>query len=113
MKTTFSLLLFFLALFSVSRSQAQATQSDHFHDPEGNTYHQLFVDFRISEIVEMKYSGSDNTPVEGQLSADGYSVIIKNYPGDKSVILVVKDATGVQKEITKSRCFIDPVLLEL
>ena len=112
MKTRTILLLFALTVAGVNFSMAQQTTSDHFHDAEGNTYHQLFVDFRIAEIIEMKYS-SDSAPVEGELSADGYSVIIKNYPGDKSVTLIVKDATGLRKEFTKSRCFIDPVLLEL
>ena len=112
MKTKAILFTFLLTVTGINFSNAQQAGSDHFHDAEGNTYHQLFVDFRITEIIEMKYH-SDNTTVEGELSADGYSVIIKNYPGDQSVTLVVKDADGVRKEFTKSRCFIDPVLLEL
>lgn len=112
MKSKTILLFFALFLAGSGVSFAQEVISDHFHDKDGNTYHQLFVDFKISEIVDMKYS-SDNTKVDGELSTDGYSIIIKNYPGDKSVTLVVKDASGVTKEFTKSKCHIDPVLLEL
>ncbi len=112
MKTKTLILIFSLFIAGTGFSLAQEVVSDHFHDQDGNTYHQLFVDFKISEIVEMKYS-SDNVPVDGELSADGYSVIIKNYPGDRSVTLVVKDVAGTRKEFTKSKCFIDPVLLEL
>ena len=112
MKTRSIVFTFLLMVAGYNFSKAQEVTQDHFHDAEGNTYHQLFVDFKIAEIVEMKYN-SDNVAVDGELSADGYSVIIKNYPGDKSITLIVKDATGATKEFTKSRCFIDPVLLEL
>lgn len=103
-----------VVLFSLlgSVSNAQSKTTDLFHDAEGNSYHQLFVDFHISEIVDMKYT-IDDTPVDGHLATDGYSVIIKNYPGDRSVKLIILDDTGAQKEVIKSRCFIDPVILEL
>jgi hypothetical protein len=112
MKTIRFILLLFSVLWNVGPAFAQKPAIDPFHDENGNTYHQLFVDFRITEIIDIKYT-IDNAPVEGELSADGYSVIIKNYPGDRSVILKVKDDSGQEKEITKSRCFIDPVLLQL
>ncbi len=112
MKTGFISLM--VVLFSIlgTTSYAQSKTTDLFHDAEGNSYHQLFVDFHISEIVDMKYT-IDDTPVDGHLTTDGYSVIIKNYPGDRSVKLIILDDTGVQKEVIKSRCFIDPVILEL
>ncbi len=91
---------------------AQNRPADLFHDAEGNTYHQLFLEFPAKEILEMNY-GDDTLPVDGELTGDGYSVIIKNYPGNKSVRLKVVDMNGQIKEVTKSRCFIDPVLLSL
>jgi len=112
MKTRIVTLLIFFLLGGFKFAAAQKQSSDIFHDENGNTYHQVFVDFHISEILEIKYS-TDESPIEGELSTDGYSVIIKNYPGDKSVKLIVKDDKGVQKEVVKSRCFIDPVILEL
>jgi len=112
MKTRIVALLIFFTLGGFKYASAQQKSTDIFHDENGNTYHQVFLDFHITEIIEIKYT-IDESPVEGELSTDGYSVIIKNYPGDKSVKLIVKDDTGAQKEVVKSRCFIDPVILEL
>ena len=100
---------FSLMLSDVS---AQSKPADMFHDGDGNTFHQVFLDFQATEILEMNYP-VDGTPVEGELTSDGFSVVIKNYPGDKSIKLKVVTASGEIKEITKSRCFIDPVLLHL
>jgi len=83
-----------------------------FHDSEGNTYHQLFFDFKVKEILELKYT-TDESPVDGKLSVDGFSIILKNYPGEKAVKVKLIDEKGETKEITKSRCFIDPVILQL
>ncbi len=85
---------------------------DLFHDAEGNTYHQLFLDFKATEIIDLKYT-PDGTSAIGTLSVDGYSVVIKNYPGDCSVKVKARDESGQEREVTRSRCFIDPVLLEL
>ena len=106
-----------LVLFSILCHAAATTawgqnSADHFHDAEGNTYHQLFLDFHVDRLIDIRYA-TDEQPVDGKLSADGYSVIIKNYTADKSVKLKVTTDAGAEKEITKSRCFIDPVFMEL
>ena len=111
MKTRFIILLslFFALQPRISFSQAQV---DHFKDADGNTFHQLFVDYHISEVLDIRYV-SDGTPISGELSADGYSIVIKNYSGAGSVKLKIKTDSGEEKEITKSRCYIDPVLVNL
>jgi hypothetical protein len=91
---------------------AQSVPRDGFHDADGNTYHQLFLDYKVQEILEMNY-GTDTQPVQGELSSDGFSVIIRNYPGNQSVKLKVKDEHGEVREVVKSKCYIDPVLLHL
>ena len=88
------------------------TPSDPFRDNEGNSYHQLFLDFRATEILDIEYV-NDGTPADGSISSDGYSIILKNYPGNLSVKASVRDESGRSREVTKSKCFIDPVLLEL
>ncbi len=90
----------------------QSIDKDIFHDKDGNTYHQIFLDFKVKEILELKYA-TDSLPVDGKLSVDGYSIIIKNYPGDKSIKAKLIDEKGEEKEVSKSRCFIDPVILNL
>jgi hypothetical protein len=99
-----------LFITGLVRAQQPGT-GDLFHDAQGNTYHQVFFDFPIKELLEMSYT--DGVPVDGELSPDGYSLIIKNYPGNKSVRVRFLNETGQQESITKSRCFIDPVLLTL
>ena len=112
MKIRFVILLNLFFWVCIGFSNAQKSTPDHFHDAEGNTYHQVFVDFHISELYDIQYV-DDQSPVIGELSTDGYSVIIKNYPGNCSVKLRIRTDSGEEKEITKSRCYIDPVLLEL
>lgn len=105
-------ILFFFLLAALSAAKAQAPTSDPFHDADGNTWHRVYLDFRAISITEIHYSG-EPTAIDAELATDGYSVIIKNYPGDKSVRMKVVDETGSEKEITKGRCFIDPILIQL
>jgi hypothetical protein len=107
----FGIIVFFFMLAGHTGLFAQQVR-DPFHDSEGNSYHQLFLDFRATEIIELKYA-TDGTDVQGTLSVDGYSVVIKNYPGDCSVKVKARDEAGLERETTRSKCFIDPVLLEL
>ncbi|MBK8874003.1 MAG: hypothetical protein IPN13_08820 [Bacteroidetes bacterium] len=109
-RSTFVILFFCLLGGSVFAQQQK--QPDIFKDADGNTYHQLFLDFEATELLKLNYT-LDEAPVDGVLSTDGYSIIIKNYPGDKSVKALIKDESGAEKEITKSRCFIDPIILQL
>jgi hypothetical protein len=106
--------LLYTVFFSISTicSTAQSIPRDGFHDADGNTYHQLFLDFQVKEILEMNY-GTATQPVQGELSKDGFSVIIRNYPGNQSVKLKVMDQKGEIQEVVKSKCYIDPVLLHL
>ncbi len=107
-------LLFLLLIFSVFAGSAKAQQQNHdiFHDTEGNSFHQLFLDFKAKTLLDIKFA-TDDSLIEGELSVDGYSVIIKNYPGNKSVKVKVLNEAGEEKEVTKSKCFIDPVILQL
>ena len=105
-------ILFFFLMVAMGSVRAQTPVTDPFHDADGNTWHRVFLDFKAVSITEIKYNG-DETEIAAELSTDGYSVIIKNYPGDKSVRMKVVDENGTEKEITKGRCFIDPVLIQL
>lgn len=91
----------------------QSTNPDPYVDQEGNKWHQLYLDFRATELIEMKFAPDSTSNIDGQLSPDGYSIIIKNYPGNRSVKVKVRDEMGQERELIKSRCFIDPVLLHL
>lgn len=106
------LFLFALLFGFAGSASAQEKKSDIFHNSNGDSFHQFFLDFKAQKILEIKYT-TDETPVEGELSVDGFSVILKNYPGDKAVKVKVLNESGEEKEVTKSKCFIDPVILQL
>lgn len=91
----------------------QQSNPDPYVDSEGNKWHQLYLDFRATELIEMQYAPDSTMNVQGELSPDGYSITIKNYPGDRSVKVKVRDEWGQEKVVIRSRCFIDPVLLHL
>ncbi|MBL0342086.1 MAG: hypothetical protein IPP71_14870 [Bacteroidetes bacterium] len=91
---------------------AQSKTPDIFHDAKGDSYHQLFLDFKAKTLLELKYT-TDDSLIEGELSVDGFSVILKNYAGDKAVKVKVLNEAGEEKEVSKSKCFIDPVILQL
>lgn len=91
---------------------AQQGTADYFRDENGNTWHNIFLDFRADELIDMHYL-NDINQIQGELSPDGYSVTFKNYDGQKQVVVRLKDHTGQIREVTKSKCFIDPVLLHL
>jgi hypothetical protein len=85
---------------------------DYFHDEHGNTYHQLYLDEQAKEVIDFKFLNSEGMAVHDvELSVDGYSVIIKNYPGNVSVILTIRLMNGELKEVVRSKCHIDPVIL--
>jgi hypothetical protein len=109
----FQICLFYM-LFTCASVFAQQgnQQEDPFHDKDGNTWHQLFLDFKAEEILELNYLNSTQ-PVEGELAPDGLSILIKNYPGDQAVKAVLKLPDGESKEVSKGKCFIDPVLFYL
>ena len=50
------------------------------------------------------------TPIQGKLSEDKKSIIIKNYEGGSKVHVKVEYDDGTIDEFVKSPCFIDPVI---
>lgn len=108
-------IVFLFVMLSVSltvAAQKAAPANDPFHDKDGNTWHQLFLDFKATDILELKYLNPDE-PVDGILSPDGLSILIKNYPGNRAVKAVLKMPDGESKEVSKGKCFIDPVVFYL
>ena len=105
-----------ISLIIVLASHAGQCQSpvetDMFKDANGNTYHQMFLDFQADRLLDL-HINNDEEKLEGELTEDGYSILIKNYPGNKSVKARVLDMDGNEKEVIKSKCFIDPVLMPL
>ncbi|HNP49730.1 MAG TPA: hypothetical protein PKL85_12880 [Bacteroidia bacterium] len=72
--------------------------------------YQISLPHPAKEIKLLLYDKSF-LPIQGKLSEDKKSVILKNYEqGNRVRIKVVYD-DGTEEEILKSPCFIDPVVL--
>ena len=105
----YKLTLFCILLFICNNASAQAQERDPFRDADGNSWHQLHLDIEAGEILELIYLNPEE-PAEGIISPDGKSVLLKNYPGNRAVKVRYTDKNGSTQELSKGKCFIDPVL---
>ena len=71
--------------------------------------HQIHLSKPAKEIKLMLYDKSF-LPVQGILSEDRKSIIIKNYVKGSRVRVKVEYEDGTVDEFVKSPCFIDPVV---
>lgn len=72
-------------------------------------FHQFYLEEPAIKIIDIKYD-KDCTPVNGKLSEDGKRVIVKDYTEHSRIYFKYLKADGSVQEITKSPCFIDPVI---
>ena len=107
------ILIFVVSICGQVTAQKQQVV-DYFHDENGNTYHQIYLDEKATELLDIKYHNDDqDIEIDGNLSSDGYSLIIKNYQLNKAVSVKVLLENGEVKEILRSKCHIDPLVLVL
>ena len=100
------LLLFFsFLLFSIiGKVKAQDSTNVKKND------FQIFLNHPAKQIKYLMYE-KDFLPIQGELSEDKKSVIMKNYKAGSKVRVKVEYEDGTVEEIIKSPCFIDPVIL--
>ncbi|MEZ4886878.1 MAG: hypothetical protein R3E32_19270 [Chitinophagales bacterium] len=79
---------------------------------ESQEWYQIHLEKPIQRIEEIFYDNEEKTPIENEISKDRQSIILKNYSkkGRVKVRLVFEDGGEVIETITKSSCFIDPVI---
>lgn len=70
---------------------------------------QIFLSQPAKNIRLLMYE-KDFTPIQGKLSEDKKSIIIKNYRTGSKVRVKVEYEDGTIDEFIKSPCFIDPVV---
>ncbi len=70
---------------------------------------QIFLKQPAKEIKLLMYEKSF-LPIQGKLSEDKKSIIMKNYESGSKVHVKVIYEDGTEEEFTKSPCFIDPVI---
>jgi len=99
--------IFFFCSQSFSQSPPPQ-QQQKFAEPKFEQY-QFYLTEPAIKILEIQYE-KDCTPVNGKLSEDGKTVFIKDYTEHSKVYVKVLKPDGKIEEISKSPCFIDPVI---
>ena len=105
------IILSIVLLFSVSKISAQNPdlKKDEKQDEPKFELHQFYLKDPAIKILDIKYD-NDCTPVNGKLSEDGKTVFIKDYTEHSRIYFKFLKGDGKVEEITKSPCFIDPVV---
>jgi hypothetical protein len=79
------------------------------NEPAKKTDYQIFLKQPAKEIKLLMYE-KDFTPIQGTLSEDRKSIIMKNYDLNSKVHVKILYDDGSVDEFTKSPCYIDPVI---
>ncbi len=101
-----------IAIFGLLMLQSTVhAQSNKMTDEEIQEFkqHQLYLDKPAIEIKDIRYE-KDDTPIKGELSEDGAKVIMDGYNKRGRVSFTVHYADGTTEEISRSSCYIDPVM---
>ena len=77
--------------------------------PVNKTDYQIYLKQPAKEIRLLMYE-KNFTPIQGTLSEDRKSIIMKNYENGNKVHVKVLYEDGSEEEFTKSPCYIDPVI---
>ncbi len=72
-------------------------------------HHQFYLSEPGIEILDIRYN-RDCSPADGRLTPEGDRVLLKSYREGSSVYLKYLRADGTIAEITRSPCYIDPVV---
>lgn len=96
--------LFIVVFFFYSNEQFSQDSK-----PVQRTDYQIFLKQPAKEIKLLMYEKSF-LPIQGKLSEDRKSIIMKDYETGSKVHVKVLYEDGSEEEFTKSPCFIDPVI---
>jgi hypothetical protein len=103
-----ALRFFFSFLFVSAIGLNGMAQSDSLKSPQKKDY-QIYLKQPAKEIKLLMYEKSF-TPIQGKLSEDKKSIIMKDYERGNKVHVKVIYEDGTVEDFTKSPCFIDPVV---
>lgn len=102
-KTSILLLSFFCSCGLLAQSEQDLDVK-----PE-DLLHQIYLDEPVQNIDSLYYE-KDGEKLDGTLSKDGLRIILHNYYKKGRVKAVVSNPKSEPKSISKSSCFIDPVI---
>src|SRR5579871_3428018 len=99
MLRTFFLSVFVWGLVFVCKAQTDSTG----YNPEWD--YQIYLTKPAKEIRELL---NDKTcePVNGRISGDGKTIVMKNYPGKTRIYVKVIYTDNTEDEFVRSSCFI-------
>ena len=100
-------LIFFISANSFSQNPVSKPE-EKYTEPKFEL-HQFYLTEPAIKILEIQYD-KDCIPVNGRLSEDGKTVLIKDYAEHSRIYVKILKADGKVEEISKSPCFIDPVV---
>lgn len=100
----FSLLIIFICITSSVLASGDSTQAKPKQD------YQIFLKQPAKQIKAIMYE-KNFLPIQGKLSEDRRSVIMKDYEGGNRVRVKVVYEDGTEDEFVRSPCYIDPVVL--
>lgn len=109
MKKIAFLSIVFILIASKIYSQNSDLKKDENQDEPKYELHQFYLKDPAIKILEIQ-NDNDCTPVRGKLSEDGKTVFIKDYTEHSRVYFKFLKADGKVEEVSKSPCFIDPVV---
>lgn len=95
-------------LFSFSKLFSQNVDLKKNSEPKYE-YYQFYLTEPAIKIMEIQYD-KDCTPIKGKLSEDGKTVFVKDYLEHSRIYFKFLKADGKVDEVSKSPCFIDPVI---
>jgi hypothetical protein len=102
----FVVLLIFMVFSTGTFCQSDSSRTKQ---PQAEPDFQIHLPHPAKSIKYIMYE-KDFTPIQGKISEDKNSVIIKNYMKGSKVRLKVEYEDGTTEEILRSPCFIDPVV---
>ena len=97
----------FLFLFTITVASIQTEAQDNTKGQLKQDY-QIFLNKPVKNIRHIMYE-KNFIPIQGVISEDKKSLIMKNYEPGSKVRVSVEYEDGTVEEFIKSPCFIDPV----
>ncbi len=98
-----------VGIASISYAQNISPVNDPKYDEPVFEEYQFYLTDPAIKILDIQYE-KDCTPVKGRLSEDGKTVILKEYREHSRIYFKYQKANGTVDEISKSPCYIDPVI---
>lgn len=104
------LIVIFMLMAGIAK--AQSLKNDSIFVPDALRQYQFQLEEPVEKIDNLRYDKTGE-PLKGTLSPDGTRVLMDNYKKGQRVKFDVVYPDGRVEELSKSPCYIDPVVFEL